>query len=245
MTLRIAMWSGPRNLSTALMRAFENRPDTTVVDEPFYACYLEATGLEHPGRDAILASQPRRWGEVQRALLTEETGSAVQYQKHMTQHLLADVGLDFLASLRNAFLIRDPARIIASYLRVRPLEDFAELGLDRQFELYRYCCHQLGSPPPVVDAAALQEDPGAILAALCAALELPFDEAMLAWPPGRRDSGGVWGPWWYEQVWASTGFAPPDRPEIPEVPARYRADLARVRAYYEEMLANAVGVAAV
>jgi hypothetical protein len=233
------MWSGPRNLSTALLRAFENRPDTEVVDEPFYACYLAATALEHPGREQILASQSQDWDTVMRELSTAPVAAPVQYQKQMTQHLLAAVPDAFADGLCNAFLIREPARIIASYLRVRPLEDVAELGLDRQFALFQRCCERDGSPPPVVDAALLLDDPLRTLRALCARLGIPFADAMLAWPAGPRDSDGVWAPHWYAQVWSSTGFSAPENSPLPAVPDRYRADLERLQACYRQMLSVA------
>src|ERR1700733_12583929 len=113
------MWSGPRTVSTALMRAGENRPDTVVVDEPLYAFYLAATGLDHPGRDEVIASQPTSWPEVLRSLTSGPLppGVTICYQKHMTHHLLPLVDRAALASLRHAFLIRDPRSLLASYAR--------------------------------------------------------------------------------------------------------------------------------
>src|SRR4051794_38957222 len=136
MTVRVAMWSGPRNISTAMMRSFGARPATVVVDEPLYAHYLAATGLDHPGRDEILASQPRRWPDAVAGLLAP-VDAAVYYQKHMTHHLLPVVGRDWLARVSNAFLIRDPAHVVASYARVRGEPTLEDLGYPQQVEIFR------------------------------------------------------------------------------------------------------------
>jgi len=206
--VRIAMWSGPRNISTAMMRAFENRPDCAVVDEPFYAAYLAATGLEHPAREAVLNSQPRDWRVVAAALECDEP-APVYYQKHMCQHLLADMSLAFTERLTNCFLIRDPRRIVASYARVRPTFTLEELGFPQQLALFEREAQRLGEAPPVLDAALTLADPPRILRGLCERVGIPFDDAMLAWPSGPRVSDGVWAPHWYASVRASTGFRSP------------------------------------
>jgi hypothetical protein len=212
------------------MRAWENRADTVVVDEPFYAYYLAATGLDHPGRDAILAAQPTDW----RAVVREVTegplpdGARIQYQKHMTHHVLPEVDLDALGGLRHAFLIRDPRRLLPSYAQVREQPTLADLGLEQQVALFR----RFGGP--VVDSDDLLRDPAGTLSRLCAALDVPFDAAMLHWPPGPRDTDGVWAPHWYRSVEASTGFGP-YRETAPDVPP-HLADLAeRCRPYYDEL----------
>jgi hypothetical protein len=228
------MWSGPRSLSTALLRSWENRPDTCVVDEPLYAYYLAATGLDHPGRDEVLASQPTQWRDVVRALTSGGGGAGIQYQKHMTHHVLPEVELDALRGLRHAYLVRDPRELLASYARVRT-PDLADLGLRQQVELFR----AFGGP--VVDAADLLRDPAGVLRALCAALEVPYDPAMLAWPPGPRSSDGVWAPHWYASVLASTGFAP-HRPAPVELPAHLSELEAQCRPYYDEMASRRLTV---
>ncbi len=227
MTVRIAMWSGPRSLSTALMRSFENRADTVVVDEPLYAAYLAATGIDHPGRDAVLASQPTDWRTVVRSLVSAPVPGEVWFQKHMTHHVLPEVELDALTGLRHAYLVRDPGALLASYARVREEPTLADLGLARQVDLFRRF------PGPVVDAADLARDPERTLRRLCASLDVPWDPAMLAWPAGPRDSDGVWAPYWYDAVVASTGFAPYRAPvDLPP----HLADLAAAcRPYYDEM----------
>ena len=201
---RIAMWSGPRTVSTALMRAWENRPDTVVTDEPLYAFYLTATGLDHPGRDEVIASQPQDWRVVLRELTAGPLppGVTIYYQKHMTHHLLPSVDRSALAGLRHAFLIRDPRSLLASYARVRSAPTLADLGLRQQAEIFE----EFGGP--VLDSADLLAAPEPALRALCAALGVPFSAAMLSWPPGPRASDGVWAPYWYDNVRRSTGFAP-------------------------------------
>lgn len=197
------MWSGPRTLSTALMRSFENRPDTVVIDEPLYAYYLSSTQIAHPGRDEIISSMPTSWREVVEQLVHGRVpaGKTVFYQKHMTHHMLPEVDRGSLAGLRHAFLIRDPRRLLSSYARVRSTPTLSDLGLPQQVDLFR----RFGGP--VVDAADLASRPREVLAALCAELGIPFDPAMLAWPPGPRPTDGVWGKYWYGRVWESTGFA--------------------------------------
>jgi len=226
------MWSGPRNISTALMRSFGSRPGTVVVDEPFYAHYLAATGLDHPGRDAILASQPNRWEDVAATLTGPlPPGVDVHYQKHMAQHLLPDMGRSWLGALTHAYLIRDPAHVVASYARVRGEPTLADLGYPQQVELFR------AHGGPVVDAADVLRDPAAVLPRLCAALGVDFDPAMLTWRPGPRATDGVWAPHWYAAVEASTGFAPYD-PTPAEVPAELRPLVEEAQPYYDELAAR-------
>lgn len=211
---RIAMWSGPRTISTALMRAWENRRDTVVVDEPLYAFYLSHTTVDHPGRDEIIASQPTDWRTVLHRLTGEPlpAGRTIFYQKHMTHHLLPSVDRARLRPLRHAFLIRSPRELLASYARVRAAPTLEDLGMRQQVEIFR----AFGGP--VVDARDILERPEPVLRALCAALDVPFDEAMLSWPPGPRETDGVWAPYWYASVWRSTGFGPYRPPSGPLAP---------------------------
>lgn len=207
--MRIVMWSGPRNLSSAMMRSFGNRPATDVVDEPFYAAYLTATGLDHPMRDEVIASQPADWREVAKALSAPPPPGRVRYEKHMVQHMLPGMDFDWMRGAKVAFLIRDPREVAASFAVKRAGYLDSELGFARQQEIFDLVSADLGHPPPVVDAADIRRDPRRVLSALCAALELPFDAAMLEWAPGLRASDGVWAPHWYGSLAASTGFAPP------------------------------------
>ena len=224
------MWSGPRTVSTALMRSWENRPDTVVVDEPLYAFYLDRTGLAHPGRDEVIASQPTSWPEVIRQLTSGPLppGRSVCYAKHMTHHLLPEVDRDALAPLRHAFLIRDPAELLASYARVRATPTMDDLGSWQQAEIF----DRFGGP--VIDSRDLLDRPEPVLRALCTALGVPFSARMLHWPAGPRDSDGVWAPYWYESVWRSTGFGR-SRPRYQALPAHLAALAEQCRPYYERL----------
>lgn len=229
--IRIAMWSGPRNISTAMMRSFGARPDTVVVDEPLYAHYLAATGLDHPGRADVLESEPTDWRTVADELTGPLPSSIkIHYQKHMTHHLLPDVDRSWLGALTHAYLIRDPDEVVASYARVREELTLEDLGYAQQVELFR------AYGGPVVEARDVLTDPQQVLSALCAALGIEFDERMLRWEPGPRDTDGVWAPYWYDSVLSSTGFAP-YRPPTDELPDRLRPLADACRPLYEELRA--------
>ncbi|HKP92533.1 MAG TPA: hypothetical protein VJS88_01460, partial [Chthoniobacterales bacterium] len=208
--LRIAMWSGPRNISTALMRSWGNRPDTFVCDEPFYAYYLRETGLQHPGRDEVIAH-----GEADsRKVIAQLTGPVphckrVYYQKQMTHHLLPTVDRRWLAGVTNCFLIRDPAEVIASYIKKNNEPTLDDIGFVQQAEIFDWVCQEKGSAPPVVDARDVLENPGRILRLLCDAVGVEFTDAMLCWAPGLRETDGIWARHWYGEVEKSTGFRKP------------------------------------
>ena len=223
------MWSGPRNLSTALMRSFENRADCTVLDEPLYAAYLLGSRIDHPDRDAVIASQTTRWHDLVDELTRQDCPSPLQYQKHMTHHLLPAMDRTDLAGLQHAFLVRDPERVLTSYAKVRAEPTLEDLGLPQQVELFE----SFGGP--VVDAADVLADARTTLGLLCAALGIAFDDAMLAWPAGPRDTDGVWAPHWYAGVWASTGFATDSPGGHDPLPDRLRPLLERCRPYYDAL----------
>jgi hypothetical protein len=209
--VRVAVWSGPRNISTALMRAWENRPDTVVVDEPLYAHYLAMTGLDHPGRDEVIAAGETNWRAVVAGLLGPvPAGAQVFYQKHMAHHLLPGIDRAWIGGLDNVLLIRDPGEVVASFVRSWPGPEEAvrpeDIGLPQQVELYDQMV-AAGDPPLVIDAADLLTDPERYLRAWCERLGLGFTERMLSWPPGPRASDGVWAPYWYAAVRRSTAFA--------------------------------------
>jgi hypothetical protein len=204
------MWSGPRNISTAMMRSFGNRPDTAVWDEPYYAAYLDRTGLDHPMREAILAAHERDPERIASAILGPVPGHrAVFYQKHMTHHMLPGFDISWLRSVASAFLIRRPESVLASYVVKRETVTLQDIGIVEQRAIFDRVADRTGTAPPVIDGADVLADPRGSLSTLCGALGIPFDEAMLAWPPGRRASDGVWAPHWYHTVEASTGFGPP------------------------------------
>ena len=230
--VRLAMWSGPRNISTAMMRSWAARTDCVVVDEPLYAFYLTHVDVDHPGHDEIVRSQPTDWRTVVRALTTAELpgGATVLYQKHMTHHVLPDIDRAILAPLRHAFLIRAPAEVLRSYSKVRGEPTLADLGLPQQVELFE----RFGGP--VVDARDVLGDPPTALSALCAALGVGFDPAMVSWPAGPQDTDGVWAKHWYGSVWSSTGFAPYVVNDEP-LPVHLEPLLDRCLPYYDSLAA--------
>jgi len=206
MTLRIAMWSGPRNISTAMMRAWENRGDCAVSDEPLYAHYLAHTGLDHPAREDVIAAGETDWEQVVDGLLGPSPGNAsVWYQKHMTHHLLPHIDHGWIAQLRNVLLIRDPREVVASYIKSRAAVTADDIGLPQQVALYDELS-AAGVAPPIIDAGDFLRNPEGYLRALCDWLGIDFSERMLHWPKGPRASDGVWAPHWYAHVWESTGF---------------------------------------
>ncbi|MFT6045644.1 MAG: hypothetical protein ACI9WC_001345 [Arenicella sp.] len=234
--VRIAMWSGPRNISTAMMRCWEGRADTAVIDEPFYAAYLTATGTVHPMQAEVLASQSSDWAEVIKHSLESDlaAGQCIQYQKHMTQHMVADLDHDWFSSLRHAFLIRSPEQVVASYGVKRESVTADDIGFAKQKELYDSVVSILGYKPPVVDARDVLDKPKIVLQKLCHALGVSFDLNMLSWPAGPRDSDGAWAPHWYQNVEKSTGFAPYQVKQI-ELSKQQQRVADESRPYYEEM----------
>lgn len=233
--LRLAMWSGPRNISTAMMRSWENREDTVVVDEPLYAHYLMATGVNHPGREQVLASQSTDWRLVAKQLTGPiPGGKRIWYQKHMTQHVLPDMTLEWLDGLVNCFLIRRPELVVASFTRTRPDAALWELGFEQQSRIFAHVSDRLGTAPAVLDAEDLLKDPEAMLGALCVKLGIPFSARMLHWPAGPRKSDGVWAPHWYTAVERSTGFEP-YQPREPELTDFQRALAEQSRSHYQAM----------
>jgi hypothetical protein len=207
--LRIAMWSGPRNISTAMMRAWENRKDCVVRDEPLYAAYLAITGLDHPGRDEVIAAGDTDPCHVAQTLLGPiPEGKPLWYQKHMSHHLLPGMDREWIHSLTNILLIRDPAEVVASYLKSRATVVPEDIGLLQQGQLFDELHQRGGEAPMVIDAADFLQSPEIYLREICTRLGIAFSERMLHWPAGPRDSDGIWAPYWYDAVWKSTGFEP-------------------------------------
>jgi hypothetical protein len=234
--LRLAMWSGPRNVSTAFMRSWENREDTLVVDEPFYAHYLDYTGLDHPGREEVIAAHERDWRRVVSALLAPvPEGIGILYQKQMSHHLLPHMGREWLGSVTHGFLIRDPRSMLVSL--GEKLDDFDLLatGLPQQVEIFDYVVRSTGQVPPVIDAAELLAAPEPMLRALCAVLDVEFSPRMLSWPPGPRPTDGAWAKYWYERVERSTGFESQAKEELPELTGRLAAIERQCRPLYEKL----------
>jgi hypothetical protein len=240
--LRIAMWSGPRNISTAMLRAWGNRADTVVVDEPLYAFYLARTGKRHPMAEEVIANGETDWRKVVAGLTTAVSGSPpkggshirISYQKLMTHHLLPEVERDWIAALTNCFLIRDPAEVIASYIKKNDDPELEDLGFVRQGEIFDWAREHSGTVPPVIDARDVLQDPARILRLLCQAVGVEFDSAMLNWPPGLRETDGVWAKHWYGEVARSTSFQA-YRPKSAPVPKRLAEVHRRSRESYERL----------
>lgn len=236
MTRRIAMWSGPRNLSTAMMRSFGARADTFVSDEPFYGAYLKATGDDQPMKEAVIASMDCDWHGVARTM-SGACDRPVWYQKHMAHHMEGPVGIGDLNDHTHAFLIRDPRRVVASYAAKRVQVRPDHLGVARQQDYFDREADRLGQAPPVIDSADILADPPAMLASLCTALNIDWDPAMLHWPPGRRDTDGIWAAHWYGAVEASTGFGAPETEE-PKLDAEAEAVAAACAPHYAYLAAH-------
>lgn len=233
--MRVAMWSGPRNISTAMLRSWGNRPDTVVCDEPLYAHYLLRTGTDHPGREDVIAHHESDWRKVVDWLTGPlPAGRQIFYQKHMAHHLLPEIERGWLTSLVNCFLIREPQEMLTSLIKNLPAPSLADTGLPQQVELFESERSRLGQTPPVLDARDVLENPRGLLTALCARIEVPFREEMLSWPPGRRDTDGVWAPHWYAAVEKSTGFEA-YRPKNEPVPASLRPLLTECEQLYRHL----------
>ena len=239
--LRLAMWSGPRNISTAMMRAWGNRPDTAVVDEPLYAHYLRATGRQHPGREEVIAAGPTDIGEaIARLLGPVPDGRAVFYQKHMTHHLLPEIDREWLRQLTNCFLIRDPAQVLTSLIKHVPDLTLADTGFPQQAEIFDRVRGWTGRVPPVVDAADVLRDPRRVLSLLCEAVGVAFTDRMLHWEPGLRPTDGVWARHWYKEVETTTGFRP-YRTKDGRMPEHLRGVLRECESYYRRLHVHRLG----
>ncbi|MEO6432619.1 MAG: HAD family hydrolase [Sphingomicrobium sp.] len=229
------MWSGPRNLSTAMMRSFGSRADTFVSDEPFYGCFLNDTPLRHPMHDEVVAAMDCDWRSVLDTLKGDPPGGKpIWYSKQMWHHMTGPIGFADFAGFIHAFLIRQPERMVASYLNMRESADFADFALERQAEFFDREADRLGHAPAVIDANDVLRDPRAVLTALCAALDISWDEAMLRWSPGRRDTDGPWAPHWYKSVEATTGFGEPDDGPV-ALPEDARRLTERMEPYYQRL----------
>jgi len=238
---RLAMWSGPRNISTAMMRAFENRADCTVWDEPFYAWYLKQTGLDHPMRDEIIAAgESEDW----RAIVADCTTTpleqnrhgvrpSIQYQKHMTHHMLPEIDLGWLGQITNAFLIRRPEAVLASYHDRHTQIELRDVGFKEQAEIFDRVAQAQGRAPVVMDSDDILADPAFALPRLCEHLGIPFDTAMLSWPAGQRESDGVWAAHWYKSVEASTCLAKPSVARV--LPDHLRSLAETCRSFYDRL----------
>jgi hypothetical protein len=234
--VRIAMWSGPRNISTAMMRSWGNRPDTFVCDEPFYAHYLQATGRDHPGANEVIATGETDWRKVVQQLTGEvPEGKSIFYQKQMTHHLLPQIDRAWLGAVTNCFLIRDPRDVIVSYIKKNNDPTLEDIGFVQQAEIFDWVRAHSGAIPPVIDAREVLENPRKILELLCDKVGVEFSESMLSWSPGLRETDGIWAKHWYSEVATSTTFlSPPVRAPEP-IPERLREVHEKSREAYERL----------
>src|SRR6266700_3892925 len=233
--IRIAMWSGPRNISTAMMRSWGNRPDALVVDEPFYAFYLRSTGKTHPGADEVIASEETDWRKViERLTGAIPDDKRVFYQKQMTHHLLPEVDREWIGAMTNCFLIRDPREVIVSYIKKQGDPTLEDLGFAQQEEIFDWVRARTSATPPVIDARDVLENPKRILRLLCGAVGVEFRESMLSWPPGLHAADGIWAKHWYGEVAKSASFQP-YRTKNDQVPELVRGIHDRCRECYERL----------
>lgn len=231
------MWSGPRNLSTAMMYAFGARSDCAVWDEPYYAAYLMETGLTHPMREEIIASWLHNPAEISTQCLGPiPDGKPIFYQKHMTQHMVPAFDRNWIKEVTNVFLIRHPARVIASYHAKRESPNLTDIGFREQAELFDQIAQDLGKVPVVIDSADIRKNPETMLRALCQAIDLPYDPAMLSWPKGGHKDDGPWAPHWYPAVWNSTGFSNPEG-ALPDIEDDLKDLLTLALPYYKRLAA--------
>ncbi len=245
MSVNIAMWSGPRNISTAMMYAFGSRPDCEVWDEPFYAFSLKERGNDHPLREEIISSYETRYDAiVERCLAPSPQGKPLFYQKHMTHHMLLGFDRRWILEIANAFLIRDPRRVLASYARKWESVSLRDIGIIEQWELFKLIADARGTVPVVIDADDVLRDPRRALLELCRALGVDFSEAMLSWPAGPKPYDGVWGRHWYNAVHASTGFDRPAKAPVDPLPADLQRIADEAVPVYEHLHAHRLAASA-
>ena len=232
--MKVAMWSGPRNLSTAMMYSFAQRADFAVLDEPFYGPYLRLTGLDHPMRNEVLGDRRKDAVEVEQSLMDPvPDGKTHAYHKHMCQHMIDGIPRSFMAECVNVFLIRHPARVVASFAKGYPDLTADDIGFDAQAELFQHV-RSLGQTPVVIDSADIRDDPEGMLRGLCETIGLEFDPAMLSWPVGSKPYDGVWAPHWYTSLHATTGFAGPEGP-LPDLSGHLAELVARTMPAYRAL----------
>ena len=237
-TVRINVWSGPRNVSTALMYSFAQRPDTQVVDEPLYGHYLKVTGADHPGRDDVINTMDCDAESVIRSVILGPSARPVLFMKQMAHHLIESVDRGFLRETVNAILIRDPIDMLPSLRNQLPAPTMADTGFAVQQELLEQLI-ALGQDPPVLDSRRLLKNPLGVLNRLCEHVGLPFDRSMLSWSAGPRSEDGIWAKHWYKNVHMSTGLNAYTPKEIP-FPDPLLPLLAECRPIYERLLVRAL-----
>jgi hypothetical protein len=217
------------------MRAWENRADTTVCDEPLYAHYLKVTGRAHRGADEVIAAGPTQWSDVIDWVLGPAPGGKpVFYQKHMSHHLLPEIDRGWLRGLSNCFLIRSPREVIGSLIQHVPDATLADTGFAQQAEIFHLVRSWTGKIPPVIDARDVLNNPRAVIGKLCERLGVEFSDRMLSWPPGLRDTDGVWAKYWYKEVQTTTSFQP-YQPKPDRMPPNLDSLVATCEEYYQQL----------
>lgn len=234
--IRIAMWSGPRNISTAMMRSFGGRSDCAVTDEPFYGAFLQTTGIQQPMADEVIQSMDCDWQTVARAMRGPVPGGrSIWYQKHMPHHMVADISIADFPDHRHAFLIRDPARVVASYAAKRVEVTVDDLGYERQLKYVEQTAQTTGKAPIVLDSADILQNPERYLKVLCEGLEVAWDPGMLGWKAGGRETDGIWASHWYNRVIETTSFGPPESKEVKELSTNQQRVADKCRPFYESL----------
>ncbi len=240
--VRMAVWSGPRNISTATMRSWDNRGDTAVVDEPFYAHYLAHTGIVHPGREEVLAGQENDWQKVKSFLLGPVPGNKpIFYQKHMAHHLLPHMQDDWIHQMQHVFLLRPPDAMLLSLDKVLTSPGLTDTGLPQQLALFEQIKEHSGKTPLVIDSVDLLRNPEGMLRGWCAFLDIEFTTNMLSWPTGPRATDGVWAKYWYGNVEQSSCFQP-YREKAVNLPDTLEALYQECLPYYQTMYAQRLKV---
>ena len=228
----IFMWSGPRNLSTALMRSFENRDDTIVHDEPFYGYYLFKTQLNHPMKDEIISNYPIAQNEIIKNITTKQKNK-IYYQKHMTHHIVKNTRIEWIKKGYNCFLIRHPSKVINSYIQKNTLRNINDIGFKKQFEIFKKI-KKNNSKFLVINADDILINPIDSMKKLCKKLNINFSKKMLNWPKGKRNTDGIWSKVWYKKVEQSTTFNK-FRKEYIIVPKKYLKIYDESLKYYDAM----------
>ena len=232
---RIAMWSGPRNISTAMMYSFDNRDDCHATDEPLYANFLLSSGTPHPDAEEVIERNETNLDTVISDLTGPiPDGKPIWFQKHMCHHIPDDSDLSWIDGLTNCFLIRDPREVLLSLSKITDALDLGVIGLIQQIRILDHVCSKSGENPPIIDSRDVLENPGSVLSSLCERIGIPFSEDMLSWEPGPRDCDGIWAKNWYSSVWESSGFLPYRRREG-ELPPPLSRVLEKATPIYEEL----------
>ena len=232
----ISMWSGPRNLSTAIMRSFANRSDvTSVFDEPFYGAYLKKTKKNHPMMDQIIATMDTSYKSIEQKCSVEEI-SGYSYHKHMSQHIFNYDSINWVADSVNCFLLRDPDLVVSSFLAKWPDGEIEDFGFIQQHKIFNIISDKTGIACPVIDSSSVLKDPESVLKKLCLKIDIPWDSKMLKWSSGIKDYDGIWAKHWYPSVMTSTGFVSEGFSKKKPLSNKAKALSDQLRPYYNDMI---------